>query len=78
MREASQYLVNTIVPQFVRDCIQLSATPLDGEALKYIMHAKGINMRYLGEVAKLAAKREDLGHLKVCVWVGVGGWGVRA
>ena len=71
MRKASQYLVNTIVPQFVCNCIQLSATPLDGEALKYIMHAKGINMRYLGEVAKLAAKREDLGHLKVCVGVWV-------
>ena len=82
VREASQFLVDSIIPQFVRDCIQLSVTPLDGGALKQAMHARGINMRYLGEVAKLAAKREDLQHLQVwsgwlvvmcvcvCVWSG--------
>ncbi len=68
IREASQFLVDSIIPQFVRDCIQLSVTPLDGGALKQAMHARGINMRYLGEVAKLAAKREDLQHLQV--WSG--------
>ena len=65
--------MDSIIPQFVRDCIQLSVTPLDGEALKQALHARGINMRYLGEVAKLAAKREDLQHLEVCVCVGVHG-----
>ncbi len=67
VREASKFLLESIIPQFVRDCIQLSVTPLDGEALRQALHARGINMRYLGEVAKLAAKREDLQHLQVSV-----------
>ena len=49
----------------VRECVQLSLVPTDGESLKAAMHARGINMRYLGQVASLAASREDLEHLKV-------------
>ena len=65
MKEASLFLVESVVPRFVRDCIQLAVTPIDGEALTMAMHARGINMRYLGEVAALAALREDLEHLRV-------------
>lgn len=67
VREASTFLVESIIPQFVRDCVQLSVTPLDGATLQQAMHARGINMRYLGGVAKVAAKREDLQHLEVGV-----------
>ncbi len=63
--EASRFLVESVVPRFVRDCIQLMVTPIDGDALTVAMHARGINMRYLGEVAALAALREDLEHLRV-------------
>ena len=38
---------------------------MDGESLKQAMHNRGINMRYLGNVAELAAKRDDLKHLLV-------------
>jgi len=38
---------------------------VDGESLKQAMHNRGINMRYLGNVAELAAKRDDLKHLLV-------------
>lgn len=69
MREASQFLVESVVPRFVRDCIQLVVTPIDGDALTVAMHARGINMRYLGEVATLAALRPDLDHLRVSQWV---------
>ena len=67
VREASQFLVESVVPRFVRDCIQLTVTPIDGDALTVSMHARGINMRYLGEVAALAALRSDLKHLQVGV-----------
>lgn len=49
----------------MRDCIQLVVVPVDGEALKQAMHSRGVNMRYLGYVAELAAKRDDLQHLLV-------------
>ena len=65
VRDASGFLVETVVPRFVRDCIQLVVTPRDGEGLTAAMHARGINMRYLGQVANLASLREDLSHIKV-------------
>ena len=49
----------------VRECVQLTLVPTDGESLKTAMHARGINMRYLGRIATLASSREDLEHLKV-------------
>lgn len=54
-----------MVPRFVHDCIQLMVTPLDGDALTVALHSRGINMRYLGRLAKLAALRDDLHHLLV-------------
>lgn len=71
VKDASGFLTESVVPKFVRDCIQLAVTPTDGEALGVAMHARGINMRYLGQIASLALLREDLHHLKVCVCVRV-------
>lgn len=65
VRNAGSFLVESVVPRFVRDCIQLTVTPTDGESLTVAMHAKGINMRYLGQVAILAGLRDDLQHLMV-------------
>lgn len=64
VRDAGNFLVESVVPQFVHDCIQLVVTPMDGEALSLAMHARGINMRYLGQVTTLAARREDLLHIQ--------------
>ena len=65
VHDASTFLVESIVPRFVRDCIQLTVTPTEGESLTMAMHARGINMRYLGRIAALAALRDDLHHLRV-------------
>ena len=43
----------------------LNVSPLDGSALKMQLHARGINLRYLGKIATLAANRGDLNHLFV-------------
>ena len=64
--EAVTFLTDIVIPRMVRECIQLSLVPTDGESLKVAMHSQGINMRYLGRVAKLASSRDDLDHLKVC------------
>ena len=64
-RSAAMFLTHSVIPRLVRDCIQLVVVPVDGEALKQAMHSRGVNMRYLGYVAELAAKRDDLQHLLV-------------
>ena len=75
VKEASSFLVESVVPRFVHDCIQLVVLPMDGDALATAMHTRGINMRYLGHIAKLASLREDLQHIEVGVvyfWDGCG------
>ena len=67
LHETASFLTDIVIPRMVRECVQLSLVPTDGESLKTAMHSRGINMRYLGRVATLASSREDLDHLKVCV-----------
>jgi protein TIF31 len=73
VQDASTFLLESVVPRFVHDCIQLVVTPMDGEALSAAMHARGINMRYLGRIAALASLRDDLHHIKVGVVPGAVG-----
>ena len=65
VHEAAAFLTESVATRFIRDCIQLTVTPTDGEALKAALHTRGINVRYLGFIAQIAAKREDLRHLMV-------------
>lgn len=65
VKEASGFLVESVIFRFVHDCIQLLVTPMDGEGLAQAMHTRGINMRYLGRIAQLSALREDLHHIFV-------------
>lgn len=65
VKEASIFLVESVILRFIHDCIQRVVTPMDGEALANAMHTRGINLRYLGQVAKLAALRDDLHHIMV-------------
>ena len=65
VKEAAAFLTESVAPRFIRDCIQLTVTPTDGESLKAVLHTRGINVRYLGYIAQIAAKRDDLRHLMV-------------
>lgn len=47
---ASQYLLKTVIPNFVKDLDILESLPCDSESLTKEMHQRGINMRYLGSV----------------------------
>ena len=71
LHEATAFLTDILIPRMVRECIQLALVPTDGESLKAAMHSRGINMRYLGRVTKLAALRDDLDHLKVSLESGL-------
>jgi protein TIF31 len=50
----SKYLVETVIPDFIKDLKALTICPVDGQSLTQIMHDRGINMRYLGKIATLA------------------------
>ena len=65
LRETAAFLTDVVIPRMVRECVQLTLVPTDGESLKTAMHARGINIRYLGRIATFASSREDLEHLKV-------------
>jgi protein TIF31 len=49
--------------KLVRDLQAIEGVPTDSESLEQAFHAHGINIRYLGEVAKIVADKE-LSHLK--------------
>ncbi|KAL5478129.1 hypothetical protein EMCRGX_G025010 [Ephydatia muelleri] len=66
--DSAAFLVGVVIPRMVRDCVQLVATPVDGDTLKQVLHERGINMRYLGKVAEVASSRDDLDHIvRLCV-----------
>lgn len=51
VRNASKYLQETSIPALVRDLTAYNSSPLNGDALTATMHQRGINMRYLGQIA---------------------------
>ncbi|KAG0576037.1 hypothetical protein KC19_5G050100 [Ceratodon purpureus] len=60
VRKAGNYLKDTVLPRFVADLSSLEVSPMDGPTLTDALHAHGINIRYLGQVAK---KAEHLPHI---------------
>ncbi|KAH9555476.1 hypothetical protein CY35_08G115300 [Sphagnum magellanicum] len=60
VRKAGQYLVDTVLPKLVVDLSSLEVSPMDGPTLTDALHAHGINVRYLGKVAK---QTENLPHV---------------
>lgn len=61
IRKLSQYLVDQVVPALFNEIRRESSMPLDGESLTRILHARGMNVRYLGRLADLAAMGEQIG-----------------
>ena len=53
--EAGDFLLQTVIPTFVMNLAAMRQNAIDGQALSLIMHARGINMRYLGCVASQLA-----------------------
>jgi len=65
MEDMSQFVYTTIITKLVDDFASLSSTPIDGIALTEMMHARGINMRYLGKIAHVCSKRRNLDYIYV-------------
>lgn len=60
VRTVCEYLRADVIPRFLRD-LQEGETgfPMDGASLISSLHKRGINVRYLGELARLASEKED-------------------
>ncbi|ORZ01071.1 clustered mitochondria-domain-containing protein [Syncephalastrum racemosum] len=59
VRNASKFLNDEIIPTLVLNFASYAISPLDGDALTKAMHRRGINMRYLGKLARLVAVNQD-------------------
>lgn len=47
----------------MRECLEHSAAPMDGAGLTEALHARGINVRYLGRVALALRPHASLHYL---------------
>ncbi|XP_070572300.1 clustered mitochondria protein homolog [Ptychodera flava] len=63
IKDAAHFLITHQIPLLVKDCHEHNIAPIDGLSLSEIMHQRGINIRYLGKVAELAAKAPTLSYL---------------
>jgi protein TIF31 len=54
VREASNYLRKSVISSFLGDCVNNGTVPADGYALSKMLHARGLNIRYLGLIASQA------------------------
>lgn len=63
VKEAAEFLVLRQLPAFVNDFMDHVSAPIDGATLTQALHARGINVRYLGKVTNLLAQHERLDYL---------------
>ncbi|KAI5792436.1 clustered mitochondria-domain-containing protein [Peziza echinospora] len=55
VRAACTYLIEKVIPGLIEDLKEGDVgSPMDGHSLSRLMHKRGINIRYLGTIAKLA------------------------
>ncbi|CAB3261476.1 unnamed protein product [Arctia plantaginis] len=63
VKEAAAFLLTTQIPAFVRECLEHTSAPMDGAGLTEALHARGINVRYLGRVAAALKPHPNLSYL---------------
>lgn len=68
VRDAAEFLVTKQIPAFIKEHMDHLSAAIDGCNLTETLHARGINIRYLGKVAQLLGqvpKLEYLYHIAV-------------
>lgn len=60
VRAACKYLTDEVIPKMVQDLQEGDVGfPMDGQSLASLLHKRGINIRYLGDIAKKCAAKKD-------------------
>merc|ERR1719435_276650 len=65
VQDAADFLITVQIPAFIRDCLDHSTAPMDGQTLVDAIHNRGINMRYLGKIADMLGKVPQLEYVHV-------------
>lgn len=63
VKNAADFLVVTQIPSYIRECLDHSISPMDGVTLVESLHTRGINVRYLGKIAKMLSSIKQLEYL---------------
>ena len=63
VKDASDFLITTQIPTFIRDCLDHSSAPMDGLTMSDNLHNRGINIRYLGIIANMLSKVPQLSYI---------------
>uniref|UniRef100_A0A0K2T2F5 Clustered mitochondria protein homolog n=1 Tax=Lepeophtheirus salmonis TaxID=72036 RepID=A0A0K2T2F5_LEPSM len=63
VKDAAEFLVTVQVPAFIRDCLDHSGAPMEGQSLCDNLHNRGINLRYLGAIANMLSKVPQLEYI---------------
>jgi protein TIF31 len=62
-RDAATFLLANQLPTLVRDCLEHCTSPVDGQGLVDVMHARGINVRYLGKFVQCLSDVAQLDYV---------------
>ncbi|CAK7274323.1 Intracellular distribution of mitochondria [Sporothrix epigloea] len=61
VRTVCKYLQETAIPSLISDLSESEISfPMDGRSLSLLLHKRGINVRYLGRIAKLSESEQRL------------------
>uniref|UniRef100_A0A4W5MHE8 CLU central domain-containing protein n=1 Tax=Hucho hucho TaxID=62062 RepID=A0A4W5MHE8_9TELE len=78
LREAAAFIITQQIPALVEACLRGSEMPLDGVTLNQVLHQKGINLRYLGQLTKVISQSEHKDRLRHITRLAVGEIVVRS
>ncbi|XP_015794639.1 clustered mitochondria protein homolog [Tetranychus urticae] len=67
VKDAAEFLLTVQISTFIRDCLENTTAPFDGVTLAEALHARGINIRYLGTISKKLEKFNQLQYLQTIV-----------
>lgn len=68
VQEAAEFLVLKQIPAFIKEHINHSSPPMDGNTVTEAMHSHGINIRYLGKVITTLSQVPRMLYLqRICV-----------
>lgn len=61
--DAAEFLVSVQLPSLIHDLSDHASAPTDGPTLCEAMHTRGLNIRYLGKLAHMLEKINELSYL---------------
>lgn len=68
VRKACTYLLETVIPELLRELQESELSfPMDGRSLSKMLHKRGINIRYLGNIASRCHKPRLQAMADVCI-----------